>query len=288
MADDVVHLAGDPGAFGGGGEAGLLVAFALQAVGAVDEGLRVILARTHQDARQGGDDEHPDVREHQSAPVVREPPRGDHEGCGEQCAGPGQGAHREPYRDVEDHDLLQQRRLDDRARPHVDEGERRHEGQYEQGVAAAPQQRSGERDAHREDQRLRHLPVDGDRAPAAGGDVEDGEEHPERGEGAVPDGRAAAVEGADVLEEALYVAGERGGRGCGLPVPRVRERGGGVRPAALGECVCPEHAVDGTGLVRSGRRTVGGSPGAGSTGVRRGECVCAGAGERVRIGSWTT
>lgn len=203
VADDVVHLPGDPGPFGGGGEAGLLVALAFQPVGPVDEGLRVLLARTHQDAREGGDGEHPDVREQQPVPVVREPHRGSYQGGGEQRAGPGQGAHRESYGDVEDHDLLEQRRLDGRAGPYVDEGERGHEGQHEQRVGAAPQQRCGERHAHREHQWPRHVRVDGDRAPAAGGDVEDGEQHPARGEGAVPDGRPAAVEGAYALEQAL-------------------------------------------------------------------------------------
>ena len=64
VADDVVHLAGYAGAFGGRGEAGLLVAFDLQAAGAVLQGLGVVAAsadgdadgRRHRDGHQPGDD----------------------------------------------------------------------------------------------------------------------------------------------------------------------------------------------------------------------------------------
>lgn len=44
MADDVVHLAGDAGAFGRRRDLGLLVAFGLQAAGAVLQGLGVVAA----------------------------------------------------------------------------------------------------------------------------------------------------------------------------------------------------------------------------------------------------
>ena len=68
MADDVVHLPGDPGAFGGRGELGLLVAFDLELLGAFDEG-RVVLAGADRDAEER-DDRKPTLRDDRLVPTV--------------------------------------------------------------------------------------------------------------------------------------------------------------------------------------------------------------------------
>src|SRR5690606_18064622 len=78
VTDDVVHLAGDAGAFGCGGDAGLLVAFDLQAAGPVLEGLRVVLAGADGDADEDGHADGRDVRADLLAPrALAEPGRRD-------------------------------------------------------------------------------------------------------------------------------------------------------------------------------------------------------------------
>ena len=68
VADDVVHFAGDPGAFGEGGQLKQTLAFGLQACPAVGHRAELGLAHPdHQGDGEGGGS-HPRVQDEQAAP----------------------------------------------------------------------------------------------------------------------------------------------------------------------------------------------------------------------------
>ncbi len=234
VADDVVHLPGDPRAFGGGREFGLLVAFVLQPLCPLDQRLGVLAPGAYRDAQQ--DDEHqaPYVRDHFLAPAGGDAGAARQDRDDEQQGRRPDRAEGGAQDELEDRDQLEERRLHHGPRPDVDHGYRGQEHDHGQGVRAAPQQGKRESEAHQEDQVLgrRYVVVRGG-PPAAGGVVEHRGDHPESGHRRVPDPGPAAVERAEAVQNAPDEPGEGGGRR--VRVRGVcRGRGGGIRMRAYG------------------------------------------------------
>lgn len=213
VADDVVHFPCYAGAFGRGGEPDLLVAFRLQAVGAVLQGVGVVAAgadrdadeRRHRDGHQLG----PDLLLPGGLVAVSDGRDGDR-GEDEE-GGPGEGAQGQAQGDVEDDEQLEHGGLEDGAAPGVEEGDRGHGEQYRRRVGAAPQERDREAQAQGEQQSAGNVQVVGDVAPAAvevGAEVDEGGRQPESGQVQVPHEWTAAVEVSDSPGEALDVLGE--------------------------------------------------------------------------------
>lgn len=245
VADDVVHLPGYARAFGGGGEPDLLVAFRLQAAGAVLQGFGVAAPGAHGDADEGGHADGDELRAELLVPGARAVPvAGDRDTGrrGHHGHRPPEVAQRQAQGDVVDEEELQQGGLEGGARPcaHQRRGQREEEGTP--GVAAAPDDGDGEGEAEHEDEADGDAGVVGDAAPAVAGPVDEGGQDPEAGEGEVPQERMAVVEGADPPVDALDVLGDGFGgsvfrhRLHGLHPTMVGGPGGtGVRPGAVYE-----------------------------------------------------
>ncbi len=204
-----MHLAGDAGAFRGGGESGLLVAFDLQAAGAVLQGLGVVAAGADRHADEYGHGDGHELRADLLVPAALAVAGDRHEDRGdEQGRRPPQVVQRAAQCEVVDGDQLEQGGLEGGAGPGVDEGEGGHGGEDGAGMGAAPEEGHREAEAHEQQEPVGDVHVVGDVAPSTAAVVGQGCRHPEAGEVQVPQQRVASVEGAHPACDAVGVLGE--------------------------------------------------------------------------------
>ena len=181
---------------------------------------------------------------------------------------PAERLQGQPHRDVEQDDQLDEGGLEHGAGPAVDHARRRHDREDRHGVAAAPQQRDREAEAHQKISQPGDLRVGRDVAPAAVG-VDEGGGHEEAGDQQSPRRAGGAGRRRAPAGSTLEVLGE-GGSGLGRGLILVQSSSYRDSPmgmsyvAALEECrrrrddhgrpqgECEQGRARGDGVLRPG------------------------------------